>query len=199
MSRIADASRKGAAAVEWLDRLQEATGWQGPRREHAWASVEAELGTELPGDWKELWARFGPGSFSYYVFALPDGEGAGSLLHWWRGLREQGERDPEWMTTYFDPYALYDPAERKGLIMWGRSETGGRFYWLADGTADPATWPVIARAQGDEPWERLAVSVPEFVYRSIADPGFEPFTVADPQFPPAFHPTEENTPDSRPE
>jgi hypothetical protein len=120
MSRIADASRKGAAAVEWLDRLQEATGWQGPRREHAWASVEAELGTELPGDWKELWARFGPGSFSYYVFALPDGEGAGSLLHWWRGLREQGERDPEWMTTYFDPYALYDPAERKGLIMWGR-------------------------------------------------------------------------------
>lgn len=83
--------------------------------------------------------------------------------------------------------------------MWGRSETGGRFHWLADSSTDPASWPLVARPVWGEEWQQLAMSVPEFVYRSIADPGFEPFTVADPQFPPAFHPAEENTSDPRPE
>ncbi|GHE62113.1 hypothetical protein GCM10014715_14610 [Streptomyces spiralis] len=185
--------------MEWLDRLQEATGWQGPRYACDWAGAEAELGTALPADWKELWARFGPGSFSYYLFALRDGEGTDSLLHFWRGLREDAERDPEWMARYFSPFTLYQPADGKGLIMWGRSETGGRFYWLADSTADPATWPLVARLEYGEQWHQLAMSVPEFVYRTIADAEFQPFTVADPQFPPAFHPAEDKAPHERPE
>lgn len=174
--------------MHWTDRLQETTGWNGPRRECDWTALESALGTSLPTDWKELFVRFGPGSFSSYVFALQNGEGMDSVLHHWRTLRRKSQEDPGWMARYFTPFRLYDPTEGSGLIMWGRSETGGRFYWLADSSADPATWPVVARPMWGEPWHRLGISASEFICRAIADPGFQPFTVADPRHPPSFCP-----------
>ncbi|WP_086728579.1 hypothetical protein [Streptomyces carpinensis] len=138
--------------MHWLDRLQETTGRHGPRQECDWTAVESGLGTRLPTDWKELGVRFGPGSFSFYVFPLRNGEGADSLLRFWRSLRRKSQEDPEWMAGYFNPFELYDPTEGSGLIMWGRSETGGRFYWLADSSADPATWPLVARPMWGEEW-----------------------------------------------
>lgn len=174
--------------MDWVNRLQEATGRHGPRREDAWAGAESELGTPLPADWKDLWSRFGPGSFSSYVFPLRDGEGRDFPLHWWRSLRDRSRQDPAWSATYVAPYTLYEPVAGTGLIMWGRSETGGRFFWLADRSADPATWPVVARPLHDEAWHHLPMSAAEFVHRAITDTAFTPFTVADPRWPPAFDP-----------
>lgn len=187
------------AAQQWVDRLQEATDWRGPRRECDWTAIESELGTQLPTGWKEICVRFGPGSFSYYIFALQNGENVDSLVRSWRTLRRESEEKPEWMAKYFSPFRLYDPAEGKGLIMWGRSETEGRFYWLADRSADPATWPLVVRLMWGEEWHRIDMSVPEFICRAITDPEFQPFTVADPRNPPAFYPLEGTSPDPGPE
>ncbi|MFF8918009.1 hypothetical protein ACF08M_33085 [Streptomyces sp. NPDC015032] len=53
----------------------------------------------MPTDRKELWAHFRPGSFFYYVFALRDGEGVDSLLHFW--LTEDADPDA-WTVVVWD-------------------------------------------------------------------------------------------------
>jgi hypothetical protein len=58
--------------VQWVDRLQEVTGWQRPRRECEWTATESELGTSFPVDYKEICARFGPGYFSSFFSVLRD-------------------------------------------------------------------------------------------------------------------------------
>lgn len=175
--------------MRWVDQLREATGWQGPRHEAEWTVTEAELGTALPPDYKELLALFGSGSFSYYVYPLRDDNGGiTSLLHHWRSLREECERKPAEMADYFRPHDLYGRDGNHGLILWGRSETGGRFYWLADDSVDPADWPLLVRPLPDEDWLRFEMSTSEFVYRAIADPDFKPVSIAGPAWPPTFQP-----------
>lgn len=60
--------------MSWVDRLQEATGWHQERLEPDWAELESDLGTTLPEDYKELCARFEPGSFSGFVSLLRGGD-----------------------------------------------------------------------------------------------------------------------------
>lgn len=179
----------GEPVVQWVDRLQEVTGWRGPRYEAEWTATEAALGTALPPDYKELFARFGPGYFSSYVYVLRDDNGGtDSLLHVWRFLFQRYERNPVRRARYFAPYEMYGSSGNRGLILWGRSEMAGRFYWLADASADPAGWPLIVRVLPDEDWLRFEMSAAEFIHRAIADPTFQPITVADPAWPPTFHP-----------
>jgi hypothetical protein len=118
------------------------------------------------------------------------------LLHSWRRLKQEREQEPVLTAWRFSPFELYGLTENRGLIPWGGSERGW-FYWLADDSTDPAEWPVIARRLDDEDWHRFEMSTAEFLYRVIADPDFQPFTIADPRWPPHFLPPTNTSSDPR--
>jgi hypothetical protein len=170
-------------AMQWVDRLQEVTGWQEPWWECDWRSVESDLGTALPGDYKELCDRFGPGYFSDYIRVMFD-RGEESLLSWWKSELALFRSRP---SDIYDPYVLYGYRGRAGLIQWCSSEWGS-FFWLADSEVNPNNWPVMAKLEmGPEgKWYRFDFSVSEFIYHAIADPEFKPFSVAGPKCHPAF-------------
>lgn len=86
----------------------------------------------------------------------------------------------------FKPYRIYLPGQSEGVIPWGWSEPAGRFYWLADSGTDPDSWPVVCTLVEGVDWYTTTVSASEFVYRVLADPGFEPFSVAEFVDPPTF-------------
>ncbi|WP_203863152.1 SMI1/KNR4 family protein, partial [Plantactinospora mayteni] len=152
------------------------TGVRPEQRDIDWTPVEAELGTRLPTDYRELCSMLGGGSYSGFLRLLkPDGAAAATdgLLYSWRWHQHH----PEYAGLY-TPYDLYGGPERQGLLCWGDDETEGEYYWLADAGTDPATWPVVARKDGIEPWYRYDMSMSEFIYHMLTDPDFKPFTVA---------------------
>ena len=171
--------------MQWVDELQAATGWQGPRYETKWTVTEAELGVALPADYKEMVTRFGPGQFSsFFNVLLDDNGGTDSLLSLWRRLRSDRDRNPSLVAHVFDRYDVYLPGGKGGLIPWGGSERGNH-YWLADDSSDSAEWPIVV--QRDD-FLKYDMSTAEFMYRVIADSKFKPITIADPAWPPTFHP-----------
>lgn len=130
--------------MQWVDRLQDVTGWQEPRWECDWRSVESDLGMALPGDYKELCDRFGPGYFSRYIWVVP-GMGQESVLYWRQVYKEIFEENPAGAELIFNPYKPCGVDGQNGLLAWGMSEADGRFFWLADAAVNPDEWPILAR------------------------------------------------------
>ncbi|MEV0156086.1 hypothetical protein AB0H57_20470 [Micromonospora sp. NPDC050686] len=105
----------------------------------------------------------------------------------------------EFGAQIYEPYGVYGPETGPGLVPWGLDETEGDYYWLVDRSVEPERWPVVARQAFDEPWRQFDISTAEFVYRTIADPKFKPFTVADPPRLPFYLPYWAPYPPSRKE
>jgi hypothetical protein len=167
--------------AQWVDRLLELTGWDQPRWECEWGETEAELGVSLPADYKELCARFGPGTFAEdYLTVLADQRaGRDSLLRWWQGLvRIYGKR-AHGMESMLRPHKVYGINGRSGVIPWGHAAPDGVLFWLADAAVDPDSWPVIGKYELalDEEWHRFDLPASEFVYRALTDTEFWPFSV----------------------
>jgi hypothetical protein len=163
--------------MEWVDRLQEVTGWKASRWACDWDVVERELGTRLPCDYKELCERFGPGLFSGYMRVAP-ADGKYSITYWYRIYKTKA------VASLYSPYGVYGRDSRSGLLLWGTSEEAGRFFWFADSGKDPATWPIVALDDGR--WNQFEMSVSEFVCSVIIDSGFEPFAIPLPDWPRTF-------------
>ncbi|WP_426513263.1 SMI1/KNR4 family protein [Dactylosporangium sp. McL0621] len=162
--------------MSWRQRIIEVTGARPEPRDIDWTPVEAELGTTLPPDYRELCSLLGDGYYSGFLRLLqPRGEAAATdgLLYSFRWNR----RHPEYAGLYA-PYDLYGGPGQPGLLGWGSDQTEGDYYWLADAEVDPAAWPVVARKDGIEPWHRYDMSMSEFIHHMLTDHGFEPFTVA---------------------
>jgi hypothetical protein len=96
--------------------------------------------------------------------------------------------DPQFQPfTQYEPYELYQPDGRAGLLTWGMDQREDQYYWLVDRDVDPDRWPVLVST--DVPgWHRFDMTASEVVYRVIADPEFKPFTVADPPRRPFYLP-----------
>jgi hypothetical protein len=167
--------------MNWVDRIVEATGWRGEPDEANWSRTESQLGVALPGDFKELCRTFPPGMFSAYLDLMrpTDEHDSESLFGVVETLRIQAARS-EGIARMYEPYGLFEPGRDSGLILWGRDQTEGEYYWLADRSVDPDRWPVLARSEGGEPWDRFEMSTGEVVFRVIADPQFKPYGVANP-------------------
>ena len=174
--------------MQWVDRLQEAVGSQEAPWECDWTETETELGTALPSDFKAMYGRFGPGYFSLVLWLRGD-RGRNSLIGSWRRFQESylRRREAGQPSDTFKPYQIYLPGQGEGVIPWGWSQTDGRFYWLADSDTDPDAWPVVCTLETGGEWYLAAVSTSEFVYRVLADPGFEPYSVAEFVNPPTFN------------
>lgn len=158
--------------MEWVQRLQELTGWQGPAWECDWRETESQIGVPLPADYKELCATFGPGDFAGYVEVLTDrGPAGGTVLSWWQSLMDDYGDDPEDQEMFFGPHIFYGPGSPRGLILWGFARQRYYLYWLADAEVDPGSWPILAKTDfsPDGVWFQYDMSVPEFVYHLLTD------------------------------
>ena len=161
--------------MSWTQRIIEATGARPENRKIDWAPVEAALGTPLPADYRELCESFPGARYSGYLWLheptespFPEG-----LLYSWRWHLRHPQH-----THLYEPYPLYGGPGRPGLLRWGNDQTEGEYYWLADATADPASWPLVARRDGIEPWHEYRIGMSELIHRMLTDHDFTPFTVA---------------------
>ncbi|MEW2082705.1 hypothetical protein [Streptomyces sp. NPDC005283] len=169
----------------WIERIAEATNWEPLRLEVPWDSVEEELGTALPEDYKKLAETFGKGEFSEFlrVFTV-GGTTQFDLARIWKKFIDGSPEDgPD---PLFRPYQMYRPG-RRGLIPWAFGEMECSYFWLASAEEDPASWPIVT--QGDRyPLQQVSMSTSEFVYRVLMDPEFEPFSIARLMPQPDFYP-----------
>ncbi|MEU1437513.1 hypothetical protein ABZ438_26130 [Streptomyces sp. NPDC005786] len=167
--------------MEWVERLAAVTGWDGDTREPDWSGTEESLGTPLPEDFKELRRRFAPwGAFSDHLLVLEANEESESLRGNHERLLKSVSANPE-NRRAFDPVGLLGANEDMpgtGLVQWGYSFIEEEYYWLADTTRDASTWPVMARVDPLEPFQRFDISASEFVYRVLTEADFKPFGVA---------------------
>ncbi|MFJ6569064.1 SMI1/KNR4 family protein [Streptomyces sp. NPDC091292] len=173
--------------MSWVTRIVESVA--PPERapgEVDWAAAEAVIGTPLPADYKELFARFGEGEFSGYLDLYPPVESdTASIAGWLRSMRTAAETIPYARDAYA-PHGLFSPGGT-GLLPWGGSVQADEFCWLVDG-GDPDTWHVAARSHDEPGRQTYPMTMCEFVHRVLTDVGFEDFTVADTVDPPYFEP-----------
>ncbi|MFJ9586457.1 hypothetical protein [Streptomyces acidicola] len=159
----------------WIERITEATNWEPLQLDISWNRVEEDLGTTLPEDYKKLAETFSKGEFSEFlrVFTVDDTRQFDLAGIWKKFLDGAPEDGPD---PVFKPYQMYLPG-RRGLIPWAFGEMKCSYFWLASAEEDPASWPIVT--QGDPyPWQEVSMSTSEFVYRVLADPEFEPFSIA---------------------
>ncbi|MFI6858952.1 hypothetical protein ACIBKZ_03460 [Streptomyces sp. NPDC050421] len=168
--------------MEWVERLVAVTGWDGETSETDWSGTEEFLGTPLPDDFKELRRRFAPwGAFSDHLLILKATDGSETVHTNHAKLLKSVSGNPENLDM-FKPFGLFGANKNSpgtGLVQWGFSLIEEECYWLADAARDPATWPVIARVDPLEPFQRFDMSASEFVYRVLTETEFEPFGIAE--------------------
>jgi hypothetical protein len=61
------------------------------------------------------------------------------------------------------------------------------FFWqVTDGAVD--SWPVLAKMEDAEDWDRHETTATKFLYRILTDPRFRPYSVAQHVPEPFFEP-----------
>ena len=111
-----------------------------------WPAIEAELGTRLPSDYKDIVDLFGAGSFDeYFELAVPGGPGAGR-----------------------NPWKRYGPEPASGgLLPWGWSESELGLMW-STGATDPDEWTVVTQSDGGDE-QQFDCGAGEFILRMLTD------------------------------
>ncbi|MFE2729144.1 SMI1/KNR4 family protein [Kitasatospora sp. NPDC059327] len=157
------AGQEGPAALSWVEELAALTGWRGPRRLVDWESVERKLRLRLPRDYRLLAETFGAGTFDDNLELCAPGS---KYL------------DLDLITT--DPTEFAGPAPSSspaiGLLQWAVTSAEHSFCWLVE-DPDPDKWPVFARSDKWDPWERFDCSSAELVHRMLTDPQ-HPYSLA---------------------
>ncbi|MGC9542531.1 SMI1/KNR4 family protein [Streptomyces sp. UG1] len=173
--------------MEWVSRILKTVSQENLHLEIGWDSIEYELGTPLPDDFKKLTESIGVGEFSEYLYVYTSSKKSSSfsVLGDLAGIRRALERQPSAVRVY-EPYPIYTPGG-EGLIPWGGAvQEGVEFYWLAGGE-DPNKWPVLARLDPSEEWYRFDMTVSEFVFRMLTgDEKVSPFRIPDVMGPPRY-------------
>ncbi|NUL06432.1 hypothetical protein HRW07_25010 [Streptomyces lunaelactis] len=90
----------------------------------------------------------------------------------------RGNPDNRRMLEPFGLLGANDESKGKGLVQWGYSFIEEECYWLVDTSRDPSTWPVVARVDPLEPFQRFDMTASEFVYRVLTEAEFSAFSVA---------------------
>jgi hypothetical protein len=123
------------ALIEVIPPPDPAHGFKG-----AWGQVEAELGTALPQDYKDLVRLYGPGSFLEFIWVdVPRARNPHMRLgHHFTAIRDLF-RNEEALA-----YAIWpDPG---GLLAFGATTNGDNLFWLPHG--EPEDWSVVVWDRG---------------------------------------------------
>jgi hypothetical protein len=106
-----------------------------------WRSIERELGTPLPSDYREFVFNYGSGLFAqfYRVYnPFAKSEYTALLTSVKRISNAVREIKRDWPDQV--PYKIHP--EKPGLLPWGNDENGNDYYWLTDGPPD--SWLVLS-------------------------------------------------------
>ncbi|MFE7464219.1 hypothetical protein ACFU6R_08935 [Streptomyces sp. NPDC057499] len=169
--------------MSWIEKIEEAISWQSINLRVNWSALEAQLGSPLPSDFKEICESFGRGQFSGYleIHSSETGEDLKALERL-SGIQRTLKKS-ELFARVYEPYGVFSTKGGQ-LIPWAESVTGAEFYWLTE-SKDPDKWPTIARPEDGE-WSQFPISTSEFIYRMLTEPDFEGFGIADMVSPPFY-------------
>ncbi|WP_409186006.1 SMI1/KNR4 family protein [Amycolatopsis sp. VS8301801F10] len=130
-------------AVQWHGRVQPARTWQ---------TVEDDIGTKLPDDYKELFSRFPSGSFRDVITVINPIDSRTNYDNFIeKETFEIIKMLDEYRNVYLSDvdYRLFP--EKGGLLPWGGDGEGGMFFWLTD-SEDPNQWRVARYGQSMDEW-----------------------------------------------
>jgi hypothetical protein len=106
---------------------------------HDWTSIERQVGTPLPDDYKRLVDRYGPGSFDRFIWIFQPMTASSHLdlshqIQVQLGvLRERRTSEPDVTHAIFP--------ETGGLLPWGVTDNGDVGFWRT--TGGTLLWDVI--------------------------------------------------------
>jgi hypothetical protein len=134
-------------------------------RPDRWPRVEAELGTELPEDFKRFTERYGSGKFDDFLYLLNPfaKDPAGNLVSG-RDLMLEGYAETR--AKFPERLPLPPWPEPGGLLPLGNSDNGNELYWVTKGK--PNRWSVVAFAARSTDHEIHNHRVTEFLALLLA-------------------------------
>ena len=125
-----------------------------------WRSVERELGTPLPSDYREFVFNYGSGLFAqFYRVYNPFAKSEYTALL--PSVRRVCDAEREIKRGWPDqvPYKIHP--EKAGLLPWGNDENGNDYYWLTDGPPD--SWLVLSDEVRGEGFREYGRSMTDFL------------------------------------
>jgi hypothetical protein len=124
-----------------------------------WQRAQKALGTNLPGDYRELGLRYGSGKFCGYLGVInPLSTTFDSSVKYLLDTLRQMQRRRNY------PYAVFP--EQPGLLPWGGDENGHMLHWLTEGLPD--AWPVIIESHEGE-LERFHMAMTTFLAKALTN------------------------------
>ena len=126
---------------------------------------------ELPADYRGLLATYGPGAFrqSFAEVAIHSFANPNPSFDIEARTRETadllGEIYPDLHDDWL-PYGFW-PDDAAGLVQWGSAEIE-RLFWLTHG--HPDEWPVVVMRDTEQVFERLNLTMTEFLLALIEGP-----------------------------
>ena len=151
-----------------IDDIAEAAQWTGDiRRGRDWETVEREVGTRLPDDYKKLLSRFPSGTFRDAIQIVNPIDARTDFERFVRdevrGLLEiLGDEGLEYLKG--TGYRLFP--EPGGLLPWGQDQQGGIFCWLTE-PADPDRWRVAYYSRDGNDWQEHPGPMTEVVWEVL--------------------------------
>jgi len=111
-----------------------------PGHTEAWPDIEAEFGTGLPTDFKEIIDRYGVGRFGNYIYLFnPFGSNQPTYKQWAGDLlQDYLTHQTKWpdLTASFSAFP-----EPGGLLPWGYTKNASWLLWKTVG--EPDQWPLV--------------------------------------------------------
>ncbi|SEP53773.1 SMI1/KNR4 family protein [Amycolatopsis saalfeldensis] len=151
-----------ARVAQWNGRIQ-------PGRD--WKSVEQEIGTTLPDDYKELLNRFPSGS---YRNAITVSNPVDSRTDYAKFIREDIHGTLEILgdegLEYIEDTGYRTFPELGGLLPWGHDGQGGMFCWITE-PADPNQWRVAYYSQGLGEWREHSGPMTDVIWKVLTGTG----------------------------
>ncbi|MEZ4373544.1 MAG: SMI1/KNR4 family protein [Polyangiaceae bacterium] len=126
----------------------------------AWSGVEAQLGLQLPDDYKLFVDFFGAGTLIdfFHVFT-PDARSSHT------DLRLAGESMLAALRDIRESEGLPHPVhpEPQGLLPWGRDDNGNFLLWRTGASE----WSVVIGAARDEKWVEYSMCMTDFLLQVV--------------------------------
>jgi hypothetical protein len=158
-------------AVSALDRLVKLVDPPSRPKKRAYSIEPSNRWLELPADYRALLATYGPGAFrqSFAEITIHSFANPNPIFDIEASTRETADLLGEIYPDLHDDWLTYGfwPDDAAGLVQWGSAEIE-RLFWLIDG--DPDEWPVVVMRDTEQVFERLDLTVTEFLLALIEGP-----------------------------
>jgi hypothetical protein len=157
-----------------------------------WETVEAGVGTVLPGDYKALVEIYGPGSFGDFLFVFQPVTPFLTVE-----LAYQARRGEEILDHLRDVGQESIPFGRGELMAIAGTDNGDTLYWVRRPQDQPDAWTITGNEARNTTWPQFSGGLASFLHavmsRALRFPIF-PKDFPGPR-PPTFRPSE--PPDQR--